>query len=88
MATRNYTDIDQLPVSLNLTLRELKTIDRLMTEHGAEWNGWSSERQLHKDLRQILAEALKSMQHDTKYDVEKFNRVVEYTIKKEESIDA
>jgi len=88
MATRNYTDIDQLPVSLNLTLRELKTIDRLMTEHGAEWNGWSSERQLHKDLRQILAEALKSMQHDTKYDVEKFNRIVEYTIKKEESIDA
>ena len=88
MATKNYTDIDQLPISLNLTLRELKTIDRLMTEHGAEWNGWSSERQLHKDLRQILAEALKSMQHDTKYDVEKFNRIVEYTIKKEESIDA
>jgi hypothetical protein len=88
MATKNYTDIDQLPISLNLTLRELKTIDRLMTEHGAEWNGWSSERQLHKDLRQILAEAFKSMQHDSKYDVAKFDSVVEYTIKKEESIDA
>jgi hypothetical protein len=88
MATKNYTDIDQLPISLNITVRELKVIDRLMTEHGAEWNGWSSERQLHKDIRQILAEAFKSMQHDSKYDVDKFNSVVEYTIKKEESIDA
>jgi len=88
MDTINYTDIDQLPISLNITVRELKVIDRLMTEHGAEWNGWSSERQLHKDIRQILAEAFKSMQHDSKYDVDKFNSVVEYTIKKEESIDA
>jgi len=55
MATKNYTDIDQLPISLNITVRELKVIDRLMTEHGAEWNGWASERQLHKDIRQILA---------------------------------
>ena len=88
MATKNYTDIDQLPISLNITVRELKLIDRLMTETGAEWNGWGSERQLHKDLRLILAEAFKSMQNDSKYDVDKFNSVVEYTIKKEESIDA
>jgi hypothetical protein len=70
-----------MPISLNITVRELKSIERLMTEHGSEWNGWSTERQLHKDLRKVLTQAFVSMADSSSYGQREYDSVVEYKAK-------
>lgn len=81
MATSNYTNTDDMPISLNITVRELKAIERLMTEHGSEWGGWSTERQLHKDLRKVLTQAFVSMADSSRYGQGEYDSVIEYKAK-------
>lgn len=81
MATSNYTNTDDMPISLNITVRELKAIERLMTEHGSEWGGWSTERSLHKDLRKVLTQAFAAMADSSGYGQREYDSVIEYKAK-------
>jgi hypothetical protein len=57
-----------MPISLNITVRELKAIERLMTE-------------LHKDLRKVLTQAFVSMADSSSYGQREYDSVVEYKAK-------
>ena len=83
MAIKTHTDLDNTPVSLTMTIKELKIIERLMTKHGAEWSSWDNTRELHQELRDIVRDTYEKMSSDSKYDAKEFKSVVVYTVKKE-----
>tara|TARA_R110000782_G_scaffold270130_1_gene369645 strand:- start:179 stop:442 length:264 start_codon:yes stop_codon:yes gene_type:complete len=83
MAIKTHTDLDNTPVSLTMTIKELKIIERLMTKHGAEWSSWDNSRTLHQDLRDIVRDTYEKMASDSQYDAKEFKSVVVYTVKKE-----
>jgi len=83
MASKTHTDIDNTPVSLSMTIKELKVLDRLMTKHGAEWSSWDLKRTLHQDLRDIVRDTYEKMSSESQYDGKEFKSVVVYTVKKE-----
>ena len=57
MAKLSYVNTGSLVLPLKLTIHELTIIDRFFTKHGAGYSNWSDERELHKELHDILRTA-------------------------------
>lgn len=80
MAKYSYVPTEDIVIKCDFTVYDLKVLDRVLTEYVAD-EGWSYERSLHQDIRQILTQAFQSMHSNTEYDQTRFEKVVEYKIK-------
>jgi ABC-type phosphate/phosphonate transport system substrate-binding protein len=80
MAKYSYVPTEDIVIKCEFTVYDLKVLDRVLTEY-VDDEGWSYERSLHQDIRQILTQAFQSMHSNTEYDQTRFEKVVEYKIK-------
>ena len=90
MAEYRYTDTENCPISVELTIHDLKVLDRVLTEY-IDPDQWGYEKQLHREIRQILQSAYVQMGDEYKYVDDRFTRITEYNVKlkaKKSEVDA
>ena len=80
MAKYSYVPTEEIIIKCDFTVYDLKVLDRVLTEY-VDDEGWSYERSLHQDIRNILTEAFQSMEANAGYDKGRFDGVIEYKIK-------
>jgi len=80
MAKYSYVPTEDIAIKCEFTVHDLKCLDRVLTEYVAD-EGWSYERCLHRDIREILSKAFESMHMNSEYDKDRFEEVVEYKVK-------
>ena len=81
MAKIGYTDLSSTEISCRFTIRELKEMDRLMVEHGEDWDKYSSLLELHKQIRDMLRDVGRDLVSEGQYTTGQFDEVVEYKVK-------
>ena len=90
MAEYRYTDTENCPISVELTIHDLKVLDRVLTEY-IDPDQWGYEKRLHNELRAVLQSAYDQMGNEHKYVDDRFSRIVEYNVKlkaKKSEVDA
>ena len=80
MAKYSYVPTEDIVIKCDFTVYDLKVLDRVLTEY-VDDEGWSYERSLHQDIRNILTEAFQSMEANAGYDKGRFEEVIEYKVK-------
>ena len=80
MAKYSYVPTEDIAIKCEFTVHDLKVLDRVLTEY-VDDEGWSYERSLHMDIRNILTAAFQAIHMNTEYDQTRFEDVVEYKIK-------
>ena len=74
MAKYSYVPTEDIAIKCEFTVHDLKVLDRVLTEY-VDDEGWSYERSLHSDIREILTQAFQSMHTNTQYDKDRFEEV-------------
>ena len=80
MAKYRYTDTENCPISVELTIHDLKVLDRVLTEY-IDPDQWGYEKHLHEEIREILEASYKQMGNEYEYVGDRFTRVIEYNVK-------
>jgi len=81
MAKIGYTDLLSTEISCRFTISELKELDRLMVEHGEDWEKYSTLLQLHKEIREMLRSVGRDLSSEGRYTTGQFDEVIEYKVK-------
>ena len=80
MAKYSYVPTEDIVIKCDFKVYDLKVLDRVLTEY-VDDKGWSYERSLHQEIRNILTEAFQSMEAHAGCDKGRFDKVVEYKVK-------
>lgn len=90
MAKYSYINTEETPVIMELSIHDLKVLDRVLTDY-IDPDTWGYENTLHKEIREALHRAHEQMGNEQRYNEDRFLRTVEYTIKlkaKKSEVDA
>jgi len=81
MAKIGYTDLSSTEISCRFTIRELKDLDKLMVEHGEDWQKYNSLLELHRQIRDMLRSVGRDLITEGQYTSSEFDEVVKYKVK-------
>lgn len=77
----NFAFEDNLPVSIDLTVRELKIIEEVFTASGdrAGWTSHQKEAVLHKEIRKVLLATSNRLSNDATYMERDYSEAISYS---------
>jgi hypothetical protein len=77
----NFAFEDNLPVSIDLTVRELKIIEEVFTASGdrAGWTSHQKEAVLHKEIRKVLLATSNRLSNDATYMEREYGEAISYS---------
>jgi hypothetical protein len=77
----NYVMDDNVPVSVDLTIKELKLIDEVFTASGdrAGWSSHKTEAVLHKAIRKVLLGTSDRLGNDATYMEREYGEPISYS---------
>ena len=77
----NYVMEDNVPISVDLTIRELKLIDEVFTASGdrAGWSSHMAEAVLHKAIRKVLLGTSDRFSNEATYMERNYSEAISYS---------
>ena len=88
MAKLSYSNYRDSEVNLYMSLREMEALDAFITDHGHNLESHSPVRNTHKGLRQALVRVHRDNAQSAEWGVDRYERVIEYKVKKKGEVDA
>jgi len=78
MPKYNYSQYSSIPVSIEVTVGEVKDLVRILQEAGDNSSNYSTERTAHREWTAVLQNAVREIESSISWDKNSINKPIEY----------